>query len=384
MATEKVGIYRSYYGPIPVDKRGRPLPKNEWPQKRSHSWVVRWFNFDGQRYSRSFPTRKEAERFSEEKQSDVRQGQNDKPKSMTLKEFADTYMKIRADLAAGTALEHARTLKYLQETLGSARLVEKITPVEARKFLSQFRQRKRKGNPVSPATVNKVFRECRRIFREAVDCRLIRTNPFHGMREEKVAPLSWHHISLEEYRKLLQACHSLRWQGIISLGYCCGLRIGEILNLTWQDIDFEKDILRVIGKRGGQGTVDWSPKDKDLRLVPLPKPVVDTLTGLQTQEIENQVYIFVNPKGPNAGQRIERQNTWRDFDAIRRRAGLPECSLHDLRKSYCTNLSGRVPLHVVQELAGHSDIRTTRKYYVKVQPELFEAARQAMEVSLQS
>jgi integrase len=384
MATEKVGIYRNYYGPIPVDKQGRPLPKSEWPHKRSHSWVVRWFNSDGQRYSRSFPTRKEADLFAEEKQSDVRQGQSDEPRSMTLKEFADTYMKIRTDLAAGTALEHARTLKYLQETLGSNRLVEKITPVEARKFLSQFRQRRRKEKTVSPSTVNKVLRECRRIFREAVDCRLIRTNPFYGMREEKVASLGWHYITLEEYRKLLQACRLLRWRGIISLAYCCGLRIGEILNLTWQDIDFEKDILRVVGKRGGKGIIDWSPKDKDLRLVPLPGPVVDILTSLQAQEREGQTYIFVTGKGPNEGQRMERQNTWRDFDVIRRRAGLPECSLHDLRKSYCTNLSGRVPLHVVQELAGHSDIRTTRKYYVKVQPELFEAARQAMEVSLQS
>jgi len=206
MATEKVVIYRSYYGPVPVDKQGKPLPKDQWPHKRLHSWVVRWFNSDGQRYSRSFQTRKEAELFTEEKQKDVRQGQKDEPRNMTLKEFADLYGKIRTDLAEGTAQEHERTLKRLQEVLGRDRLLEKITPIEARKFLAQFRQRKRKENPISPATVNKVLRECRRIFREAVDCRLIRTNPFQGLRQEKVASLDWHHISPGEYRNLLQAC----------------------------------------------------------------------------------------------------------------------------------------------------------------------------------
>ena len=40
-------------------------------------------------------------------------------------------------------------------------------------------------------------------------------------------------------------------------------------------------------------------------------------------------------------------------------------------------------MHVVQELAGHSDIRTTRRYYVKVEPELLDAARRAVEASLE-
>ena len=41
-------------------------------------------------------------------------------------------------------------------------------------------------------------------------------------------------------------------------------------------------------------------------------------------------------------------------------------------------------MHVVQELAGHSDIRTTRQYYVKVRPEFVEAARKAVEAVLES
>lgn len=91
------------------------------------------------------------------------------------------------------------------------------------------------------------------------------------------------------------------------------------------------------------------------------------------------MYVFVIGKGPNAGQRMKRQNVWRDFQAIRRRAGVTPCCVHDLRRSYCTNLSASVPIHVVQELAGHSDIRTTRRFYVKVQPELLETARRVVE-----
>ena len=76
------------------------------------------------------------------------------------------------------------------------------------------------------------------------------------------------------------------------------------------------------------------------------------------------------------------KNIWRDFGAIRRKAGLPKCSMHDLRRSFCTNLSRAIPMHVVQELAGHSDIRTTRRYYIQVEPELMQRACRAVETAL--
>ena len=75
---------------------------------------------------------------------------------------------------------------------------------------------------------------------------------------------------------------------------------------------------------------------------------------------------------------------WRDFQTIREKAGLPKCSFHDLRKSYCTNLANAVPLHVVQELAGHADIRTTRKHYLKVREEQIDSARRALEEVMRS
>jgi integrase len=56
--------------------------------------------------------------------------------------------------------------------------------------------------------------------------------------------------------------------------------------------------------------------------------------------------------------------------------------MHDLRQSFCTNLSRAIPMHVVQELAGHSDIRTTRRYYVQVEPELMKRACRAVEAAL--
>ena len=108
MATEKVGVYRKYHGAVPVDKSGNSVPKSEWPRMRSHSWVVRWFGSDGKRFSTSFGSRKEAEKYAEKKQAEIRNGKGDRPDAATLGEFAKMYMSLRGDLALRTRVEYAR------------------------------------------------------------------------------------------------------------------------------------------------------------------------------------------------------------------------------------------------------------------------------------
>lgn len=382
MATSKVGVFRKWHGKVPTDSAGKPLPKSEWPRKRPHRWAVRWFGSEGTRYSRSFDGRKEAERFAESKQSEVRDGAGEEPAPITLMEYKRMYLSLRGDITAGTRAEHSRTLKLLIEHLGGERLIGKITPLEAREFVSWYRQKKHLGRAPAAATVNKLVRECHRIFREAVDCSLIRANPFNGIRQDKVGQIAWQYVSPAHFRALIAACPSLKWRGMITLAYCCGLRLGEILHLTWADVDFERQLVRVVRKPASGVTEAWCPKDKDMRLVPLPDEAANVLSELQVAAVEGQTYVVVNGKGPDVGERVKRQNITRDFQAIRRRAGVPRCKFHDLRKSYCTNIAQRTPLHVVQQLAGHSDIRTTQKHYLQVQPEMVDAARRAVEEML--
>jgi integrase len=56
------------------------------------------------------------------------------------------------------------------------------------------------------------------------------------------------------------------------------------------------------------------------------------------------------------------------------KASLSKLSLHDLRRSAITNWPQRLPILVVQQLAGHSDMATTREYYTTVRPEDMAAA----------
>ena len=69
-------------------------------------------------------------------------------------------------------------------------------------------------------------------------------------------------------------------------------------------------------------------------------------------------------------------NLLRKFRTRRRQAGVKKYTLHDLRRSAVTNWASRLPIHVVQKLAGHSDIKTTQTYYLFVRKEDIARAQQ--------
>jgi integrase len=104
------------------------------------------------------------------------------------------------------------------------------------------------------------------------------------------------------------------------------------------------------------------------------------LADMQVQSQEGHAYIFISPerfawimqhrKTDKLGSTSRTANNLiRSFNVICRRAGVKKCTLHDLRRSAITNWAQKLPIHVVQQLAGHSDVSTTRKYYLSVRSE---------------
>jgi len=376
MATEKVGIYRNYYGPVPRDSSGKPLPKSQWPKKRAHSWVVRWFGSDGQRYSKSFRTRKEAQRLAEGKQVQVREGKADPPPDITVGRFAKEHEKLmKRQVSHNTLREHMRALKYLQRIVGN-RPLRRITCKDAEVYV-----KRRAESGISQSTMNKEITALRRIFALAADRRgylLEGSNPFGRVRKRKVSQKPIRYISPDELGAILASAIGLRWKAFLSLLYTTGLRLNEACHLTWNDIDFNQNMLRVSAKRNIAGTIPWEPKDHELRHIPLGEEMVSLLAELQDETQENVPYVFMTPKRYYTVMRQTKRQEWpegkalinnvlRDFKVICQRAGVAECTIHDFRRSCITNWARRLPAHVVRKLAGHSSIETTMRYYLAVQ-----------------
>jgi hypothetical protein len=208
MATEKVGIYRKYHGPIPTDRNGKPLPKDEWPRKRAFRWAVRWFGSDGKRYSKSFKTRREAEKFAESRQSDVRVCKADPLPTISLSNFAAEHRKVmRGQVAHRTLSDQMRALIMFMAHVGRNLRLMEITPRQAESFIAT-----RLASKVRISTVNKDIRTLKRVFNLAIQPRgylPVGRNPFATIKQRKISLKPVRYVSSEELLTFLSSLSSI-------------------------------------------------------------------------------------------------------------------------------------------------------------------------------
>lgn len=332
--------------------------------------------------------------------------QRDKAEEITLKYFTEDWLKIREpEFQPPTIKVYENAIARLLDYFGENMLLSKITPLLATKFISELQRLDGKEGNLSDWSRHRALRNCKTMFGAAVDWELISKNPFSTIKRPKLSEQRWHYLTPGEFKRLLNASHrkrtiSLRWKVTYALAYCCGLRLGEILNLTWDDIDFKKTDsknsqvkeaeIRIQSRPATATKPPFVVKDKEARTIPIPKYCLDLLIDLKTYNdmtdqspyvvLNEQQYKTVRKKWKRYQQqkrhwlnRNMQNNTLTTFKRHLRWAEIePEdtLSLHTLRKCCITNWANNITNpEVVRVLAGHADLKTTMQYYCQVDDE---------------
>jgi len=166
-------------------------------------------------------------------------------------------------------------------------------------------------------------------------------------------------MSPDEMRRLLAVASSLKVRVLLSLGYGCGLRAGEIVRLKVKHIDRAQKIIRIEQSKGR--------KDRNVMLSP---EMLDLLrqwwkarpsrydAGIALQER----WLF--PSRKTAGKPITTRQLSRLFHEAADTAGIKKSvSLHALRHSFATHLLEHgTDIRIIQALLGHDKLDTTARY----------------------
>jgi len=172
----------------------------------------------------------------------------------------------------------------------------------------------------------------------------------------------------------------LRWDILILTALCTGMRRGELLNTTWHDIDFEKQLIHISPNECTELTWPWEIKDADRRSVPLTREVSKLLIGHQDTQPEGYSYVFVPTVRYERIQKLRQQNQLtarqgscpvgnirQQFIYILEQARIEHGTFHDLRRTCLTNwLAQGLSEYEVMILAGHASFDTTHKFYLAV------------------
>jgi len=209
----------------------------------------------------------------------------------------------------------------------------------------------------SPVTFNRYLELLKASLNKAVEWEFLAQNRLKAFKLLK--PLNIKQIDFftkDEIKKILESSDTFM-KNCISIFLYTGLRLGELVNLTWGDIDFDNKLVHI------QSKGKFTPKTKKARSIPMTLKLQEILSFIRdgssvNAPIKPQSYIFQN----NSGSPIKGQVLYDRFVQILRQTGLSG-NIHKLRHTFASHLviSG-VPLKAVQELLGHSNIQTTMRY----------------------
>ncbi|MCH8172261.1 MAG: site-specific integrase, partial [Proteobacteria bacterium] len=208
------------------------------------------------------------------------------------------------------------------------------------------------------------------IFSRAIKEKYITVNPVVGVRRPKDRKLE-RFLTLEEFTRLGNALALAEKNkseteyviAAIRLLIFTGCRRSEILKLQWAQVDTQRAMLFLTDSKTG-------PKP-----VYLSAPALDILKNL-TKEAKNPYVICGTKKAYHA-------DITRPWERIKKKAGLTDVRLHDLRHSYASiGASGGVPLQIIGKLLGHANTSTTERYaHLAADP--IRAANEAMAKTIQ-
>jgi integrase len=209
---------------------------------------------------------------------------------------------------------------------------------------------------LSSKTVKRIHTILNQVLREAVASKYLRSNPLDHVKPPKEFRSERKVLTPDQVGLLLDTVKGHRCEGVFVLGVSCALRIGEILALRWEDIDFSRGTLQV-NRTLWRGNVYPPKTSSSRRTIRLPEIALEVLRRNQ----RDQGWVF-----PTSGNKPLAAHNFHKcyWKRTLREARLPDITFHQLRHTSASLLlNSGVPVIAVSKYLGHADSGVTMRTY---------------------
>lgn len=326
-------------------------------------------------------TKKEAKAEMRRLISEVEHGKSLKQSSMTVKEWIAKWMElyITPYIEETTRVGYKTKLKcYIHPMLGDI----KIKSLRAEHIQRMVNDMLAKG--LSPKNIRDTYNIVNASMKKAVALKEILYNPCEGVELPKQKKYRAKVYDTKTIHEILDIAKGSDIYLAILILTTVGLRRGELLALRWENIDFDKQIIKVRENmvRGEDGFILKAPKtEAGIRDIHIGKDLVEILKEAHTQyKVDRMRYgLGFQDLGfvirQEDGSPLHPDSMTRKWIRFIKANDLPQIRLHDLRHSNATALiRAGVSPKVVSERLGHADVSITLSTYTHVLPDMDAAA----------
>ena len=335
---------------------------------------------DGTRKSVYGKTKSEARKKMKEVQSKAEKGELVATNRQFLADYMNQWLEgHKLEIRKSSYVQYrSRVNAHIIPALGSIQL-QKLTQQQIQAFVNGMVEA-----GLEASTIHHIFMVLNLALKSAIEGKLLSNNPATNVKLPRIEDREMQILDAEAAQLLLQTAQGSALEPIVTLALATGMRCGEILGLKWSDIDFEQSRLQVqrtLVYVNGSGFYLWEPKTASgKRKILLASFALDALKEHRKWQREARVEAatWLHPEmvfTGDTGNYVQFKTLQTRFKKLLAVAGLPEMHFHGLRHSAATLLlSMRYPANIVQQMLGHSDVRTTLGIYGHVTPEQQEAA----------
>lgn len=275
------------------------------------------------------------------------------PSKMTFRDYAKKWLETYCEGLSPTTKDGYRksVLVYADKHIGDA-MLSKIMPIHIQEMMNIFRKTH------SEKTCKNLLNDVGGVFRYAIANKILKFNPCIeiNIRPDK-EKYQYNIYTEEQFNDLLDLATGTTLEIPILLAALCGMRLSEIMGLTWNDIDFEKKTINI--RRAnvfvGSEVIEKNTKTHNsYRKIPAPDYVIERL-----REYRGIGYVYPGKDGsPEHGGNFRLR-----FSLFLKRHELPRTRFHDLRHFAATMmLKKNVPDRIASGMLGHSNVKMTEKY----------------------
>ena len=302
--------------------------------------------------SESFPTRREAKEWSSKMEADIRQGRyfgRSESKERTFADLVDRYLDQTLQNNSKSYPKYKLQLLWWKKHLESYYLCH-ITPSVISTAKEQLLKEKTPRKTLrSQSTANRYLAALSGAFNIAVrEWNWLKENPVLKIGRYKEGKPRERFLTKEEIENLLNICKrskSPHLYAVTLFAICSGARKGEILNLKWTDVDFER-----------QTATFRETKNKETRTIPLSITLVNCLLEERKKRIRLSEYVFPSFDGK---QPADIRGAW---ESAAEKAGLSVC-FHTLRHTAASHLTmGGASMIEVGAILGHKTLAMVKRY----------------------
>ena len=278
-----------------------------------------------------------------------------------IKEYGH-YLINEKDASEHTHKNYLADLRQFSEYMGTkhpkvntlkAEGLRDVNNVIVRGFLAELFKKN------SAASVARKLASLRSFFQYWVRRGSLNNNPAKDVSSPKVPRRLPVFLSIDEIFKLLEGPQGnnpliMRDRAILELLYASGLRVSELVGLDVDQIDFDGEVIKVLGKGKKERIVPIGTKAKDAL-----KKYVEIRSGIIADAADTNA-VFVNRRGG----RLTPRSVERLIQKYIKVCGINKrVTPHVIRHTFATHLlNAGADLRGIQELLGHASISTTQKY----------------------